>query len=51
MDGSVEERQHAMLTQKMAVANAIVDGEGIDDRGGVALTAGTLRAFLQATTV
>jgi SNF2 family DNA or RNA helicase len=51
MDGSVEERQHSMLAQKMAVANAIVDGEGIDDRGGVALSAGTLRAFLQGTTV
>ena len=46
MEGSIEERQHAMLVQKMAVANAIIDGEGIDSDGGVALTVGSLRAFL-----
>jgi len=51
MDGSIEERQHAMLTQKLAVAGAVVDGEGIDSTGGVALTAGSLRAFLQNITV
>ena len=46
MDGSVEERQHAMLQQKMAVANAIVDGEGINLEGGIDLNVGTLRSFL-----
>jgi SNF2 family DNA or RNA helicase len=51
MDGSIEERQHAMLVQKMAVANAIIDGEGINTEGGVTLTAGTLRAFLEAVSV
>jgi SNF2 family DNA or RNA helicase len=51
MEGSIEERQHAMLQQKIAIANAVVDGEGIDDKGGVALTAGSLRAFLQNITV
>jgi SNF2 family DNA or RNA helicase len=51
IEGSIEERQHAMLQQKIAVAAAVVDGEGIDDRGGVALTAGSLRAFLQNITV
>lgn len=51
VEGSIEERQHAMLQQKMAVANAVVDGEGIDSKGGVALTAGSLRAFLQNITV
>jgi SNF2 family DNA or RNA helicase len=51
MDGSIEERQHAMLLQKMAVANAIIDGEGINTEGGVTLTAGTLRAFLEAVSV
>jgi SNF2 family DNA or RNA helicase len=44
---SIEERQHAMLTQKKNVANAVVDGEGIDNKGGVALTAGSLRGFLK----
>lgn len=47
MQGSIEERQHSMLAQKMAVANAVVDGEGINDKGGVNLNVGTLRAFLQ----
>jgi len=51
MEGSIEERLHSMLQQKLAVANAVVDGEGIDDKGGVALTAGSLRAFLQNITV
>ncbi len=51
MEGSIEERQHAMLQQKIAIANAVVDGEGIDDKGGVALTAGSLKAFLQNITV
>jgi SNF2 family DNA or RNA helicase len=51
MEGSIEERLHAMLQQKIAIATAVVDGEGIDDKGGVALTAGSLRAFLQNITV
>ena len=44
--GSIEERQYALLQQKTAVANAVIDGEGINDRGGVTFTAGTLRSFL-----
>lgn len=44
---SIEERQHAMLTQKKNIANAVVDGEGINEKGGVAMTAGSLRSFLQ----
>jgi SNF2 family DNA or RNA helicase len=51
MSGSIEERQHDMLAQKLAVANAVVDGEGINDQGGVNMTAGTLRAFLESITV
>ena len=47
MQGSIEERQHAMLAQKIAVANAVVDGEGINEKGGVTMNAGTLRTFLQ----
>jgi SNF2 family DNA or RNA helicase len=31
MGGSIESRQHEMLQQKNAVANAVIDGEGIDD--------------------
>ena len=51
MENSIEERQHEMLAQKLAVANAVVDGEGIDDKGGVELTVGSLRAFLQELSV
>ena len=48
MKGSIEERQHALLQQKMSVANAIVDGEGLDKDGGLSLTVGSLRQFLQS---
>lgn len=51
MEGSIEERQHAMLVQKMAVANAIIDGEGINTEGGVNLTLGSLRQFLETESV
>ena len=51
IEGSIEERQHALLEQKNAVANAIVDGHGIDSKGGVLLTAGSLRSFLESSIV
>ena len=45
--GSIEERQHESLQQKTAIADAILDGEGIDEEGGVPLTIGSLKQFLQ----
>jgi SNF2 family DNA or RNA helicase len=45
--GSIEERQYEMLQQKMSVANAIVDNEGLDATGSLSLTLGSLRQFLQ----
>ena len=51
MQGSIEERQHDMLLQKNSVADAIIDGEGINDAGGVELNLGSLKAFLQQTMV
>lgn len=51
MEGSIEERQHAMLRQKNAVADAIMDGEGIDKEGEVKLSLGSLKAFLLDTLV
>jgi len=33
------------------VANAIIDGEGIDDKGGVPLTVGSLKQFLNLASV
>ena len=44
---SIEERQHQMLQQKNAVADAVVDGTGINSKGGVDLTVGSLLNFLQ----
>ena len=49
--GSIEERQHEALQQKTALANAIIDGEGIDEDGGIAMTTGSLKQFLEATIV
>jgi len=51
MGGSIEVRQHDMLQQKNAVANAVIDGEGIDDKGGVKLTVQSLSKFLQGESV
>ena len=45
--GSIEERQHQMLSQKNAVADAVMDGTGINDKGGVDLTVGSLLEFIQ----
>jgi SNF2 family DNA or RNA helicase len=43
---SIEERQHDMLQQKNAVADAVLEGEGINAKGGVDLTVGSLIGFL-----
>ena len=45
--GSIEERQHQMLMQKNAIADAVMDGEGINVKGGVDLTVGSLLNFLK----
>ena len=44
---SIEERQHEMLQQKNAVADAVMDGTGINSKGGIDLTVGSLIGFLQ----
>jgi superfamily II DNA or RNA helicase len=49
--GSIEERQYEALQQKNAVANAVIDGEGINDKGGVSLTVESLNAFLRTAVV
>lgn len=43
---SIEQRQYDMLKQKISVAGAVLDGEGINSRGGVDLTVGSLLNFL-----
>ena len=44
---TIEVRMHDVLRQKNSVAAAVVDGRGINTRGGVDLTAGTLMSFLR----
>lgn len=47
VDGSIEQRQWNMLRQKSAVASAVIDGKGINAKGGVDLTVGSLMKFLE----
>jgi hypothetical protein len=51
VQGSIEERQYEALQQKNALASAVVDGEGIDEKGGIPMTVGSLKSFLDASTV
>lgn len=51
MRGSVEEHYHAGLNDKKAVADAVVDGKGINAKGGVDLTMGTLTDWLSKSDV
>lgn len=46
VENSIEQRQYDMLKQKNAVADAVLNGSGINSRGGVDLTVGTLISFL-----
>ena len=48
---SIEQRQHDTLKQKSNVANAILDGSGINSKGGVDLTVGSLINFLTETLI
>jgi SNF2 family DNA or RNA helicase len=49
--GSIEERQYEALQQKNAVASAVIDGEGINEEGGVPMTVGSLKQFLAFSNV
>lgn len=46
ISNSIEQRQYDTLRQKSNIANAILDGEGINSKGGVDLTVGSLINFL-----
>lgn len=46
VQNSIEERQYDLLAQKNAVADAVLDGAGINAKGGVDLTVGSLIGFL-----
>ena len=51
VSGSIEVRQYEALQQKNAVASAVLDGTGINDKGGVDLTIGSLKKFLLDSSV
>lgn len=51
MRGSIEERQRATLDDKIAVAAAVIEGQGFNDKGGVDLTATSLSAYLRTVDV
>jgi SNF2 family DNA or RNA helicase len=51
MQGSIEERQYDMLTAKKQIAEAILDGKGIDMEGKLTLNLATLTTFLQTSEV
>jgi len=51
VEGSIEDRQYEMLQQKNAVATAVIDGQGIDEEGGIPMTVGSLKQFLTYASV
>jgi hypothetical protein len=51
IDSSLEFRQHLSLQQKNAVASAVIDGKGINEKGGVEMTLASLNNFLQTHSV
>jgi SNF2 family DNA or RNA helicase len=51
MTGSIEEYQYKLLGQKKKVADAVIDGRGINPRGRLTLDLQSLSQFLQASVV
>jgi len=51
ISGSIEQRQWEALQHKSAVASAVIDGEGIDEDGGIPMTIGSLKQFLELVSV
>ena len=49
--GSIEERQYEALQQKNALANAVIDGEGINENGGISMNVNSLKQFLLGSNV
>jgi superfamily II DNA/RNA helicase len=49
--GSIEVRQHEMLQHKNAVASAVIDGEGINEAGGIDFSLSSLNQFLMLKSV
>lgn len=51
VQGSIEQRQWEALQQKNALASAVIDGEGIDEKGGISMNVGSLKQFLNSAIV
>jgi len=51
VNGSIEQRQWEALQQKNALASAVIDGEGIDENGGINMNVGSLKQFLSAAII
>jgi hypothetical protein len=51
VEGSIEVRQHEMLQHKNAVASAVIDGEGINEAGGIDFSISSLNQFLMLKSV
>jgi SNF2 family DNA or RNA helicase len=51
VEGSIEVRQHEMLQHKNAVASAVLDGEGINEAGGIDFSLTSLNQFLLSKSV
>ena len=51
INNSIEQRQHEALQQKNNVASAVMDGQNIDDKGGIELSLGSLRQFILNSSV
>lgn len=51
VSGSIEVRQHDMLQHKNAVASAVIDGEGINEAGGIDFSLSSLNKFLLSNSV
>lgn len=49
MEDSIEVRQFDLLYQKRSLAAAVVDGQGINDKGGIDFSAGSLLEHLRET--
>ena len=49
--GSIEERQHEALQFKTSVADAVIDGEGISEEGGIDMSISSLKQFLMGSSV
>ena len=51
ISGSLEEYQYGLLQQKQKVADAVIDGKGINPKGGINLSLQSLSEYLRTSGV